>query len=87
MVEKSEFRIHGAQAVGMLTSQMKGNDYACFVKWLFRFSRSAKVLTPAAPCWPTVYLSWALLDCVISRFSLSVFQVQASLLPETGNFL
>lgn len=44
MVEKSEFRMHGAQAVGMLTSQMKSNDYACFVKWLSRFSRSAKVM-------------------------------------------
>lgn len=44
MVEKSEFRMHGAQAVGMLTSQMKSTDYACFVKWLSRFSRSAKVM-------------------------------------------
>ncbi|CAG05147.1 unnamed protein product, partial [Tetraodon nigroviridis] len=44
MVEKSEFRMHGAQAVGMLTSQMRSNDYAGFVKWLSRFSRSAKMV-------------------------------------------
>uniref|UniRef100_A0A3Q3JDK2 Condensin complex subunit 1 C-terminal domain-containing protein n=1 Tax=Monopterus albus TaxID=43700 RepID=A0A3Q3JDK2_MONAL len=43
MVEKSEFRIHGAQAVGMLTSQMTTTDYACFIKWLFNFSRHSKV--------------------------------------------
>ncbi|KAF3842385.1 hypothetical protein F7725_024336 [Dissostichus mawsoni] len=43
MVEKSEIRSHGAQAVGMLTSQMTSADYACFIKWLFYFSRKAKV--------------------------------------------
>lgn len=43
MVEKSEFRSHGAQAVGVLTSQMQSKDYACFVKWLSNFSRSSKV--------------------------------------------
>ncbi|XP_040906250.1 condensin-2 complex subunit D3 isoform X2 [Toxotes jaculatrix] len=44
MVEKSEFRSHGAQAVGMLTSQMTGKDYACFIKWLFNFSRHSKMV-------------------------------------------
>lgn len=44
MVEKSEFRMHGAQAVGMLASQMKSKDYAYFVKWLSNFSRSTKVM-------------------------------------------
>lgn len=43
MVEKSEFRSHGAQAVGMLTSQMTSTDYACFIKWLFAFSKHSKV--------------------------------------------
>ncbi|XP_054456753.1 condensin-2 complex subunit D3-like [Anoplopoma fimbria] len=43
IVEKSEFRSHGAQAVGMLTSQMESTDYASFIKWLFNFSRSSKV--------------------------------------------
>ncbi|XP_035801097.2 condensin-2 complex subunit D3 isoform X2 [Amphiprion ocellaris] len=42
MVEKNEFRSHGAQAVGMLTSQMANTDYACFIKWLFIFSRNSK---------------------------------------------
>ncbi|XP_056250604.1 condensin-2 complex subunit D3 [Seriola aureovittata] len=45
MVEKSEFRSHGAQAVGMLTSQMTSTDYACFIKWLFNFSRHSKMVS------------------------------------------
>ncbi|XP_070772267.1 condensin-2 complex subunit D3 [Enoplosus armatus] len=44
MVEKSEFRSHGAQAVGMLTSQMASSDYAYFIKWLFNFSRHTKMV-------------------------------------------
>ncbi|XP_028278465.1 condensin-2 complex subunit D3 [Parambassis ranga] len=44
MVEKSEFRSHGAQAVGMLTSQMTSTDYACFIKWLFAFSKHSKMV-------------------------------------------
>ncbi|XP_072247708.1 condensin-2 complex subunit D3 isoform X2 [Leuresthes tenuis] len=44
MVEKSEFRSHGAQAVGMLVSHMESTDYACFVKWLFNFSRHSKMV-------------------------------------------
>eukprot|EP00066_Takifugu_rubripes_P012190 XP_011601456.1 PREDICTED: condensin-2 complex subunit D3 [Takifugu rubripes] len=44
MVEKSDFRMHGAQAVGMLTSWMKSKDYACFVKWLANFSKSSKMV-------------------------------------------
>ncbi|CAJ1066500.1 condensin-2 complex subunit D3 isoform X1 [Xyrichtys novacula] len=43
MVEKSEYRSHGAQAVGMLTSQMENKDYADFIKWLFNFSRCSKM--------------------------------------------
>ncbi|XP_008288507.1 condensin-2 complex subunit D3 [Stegastes partitus] len=44
MVEKNEFRGHGAQAVGMLTSQMANSDYARFIKWLFTFSRQSKMV-------------------------------------------
>uniref|UniRef100_A0A3Q4HSH9 Non-SMC condensin II complex, subunit D3 n=1 Tax=Neolamprologus brichardi TaxID=32507 RepID=A0A3Q4HSH9_NEOBR len=44
MVEKNEYRSHGAQAVGMLTSQMAGEDYARFIKWLCNFSRSSKMV-------------------------------------------
>uniref|UniRef100_A0A8C4HSL5 Condensin complex subunit 1 C-terminal domain-containing protein n=1 Tax=Dicentrarchus labrax TaxID=13489 RepID=A0A8C4HSL5_DICLA len=44
MVEKSEYRSHGAQAVGMLTSQMASTDYARFIKWLFNFSRNSKMV-------------------------------------------
>ncbi|XP_029031397.1 condensin-2 complex subunit D3 isoform X2 [Betta splendens] len=44
MVEKCEFRSHGAQAVGMLTSPMTSSDYACFIKWLFNFSRHTKMV-------------------------------------------
>ncbi|KAL7383049.1 hypothetical protein ABVT39_003969 [Epinephelus coioides] len=44
MVEKSEFRSHGAQAVGILTSQMESTDYACFIKWLLNFSRHTKMV-------------------------------------------
>uniref|UniRef100_A0A8C4HUN4 Condensin complex subunit 1 C-terminal domain-containing protein n=1 Tax=Dicentrarchus labrax TaxID=13489 RepID=A0A8C4HUN4_DICLA len=41
---KSEYRSHGAQAVGMLTSQMASTDYARFIKWLFNFSRNSKMV-------------------------------------------
>uniref|UniRef100_A0A3P9HQG6 Non-SMC condensin II complex subunit D3 n=1 Tax=Oryzias latipes TaxID=8090 RepID=A0A3P9HQG6_ORYLA len=44
MVEKSEYRSHGAQAVGMLTSQMENSDYSRFIKWLFNFSRQPKMV-------------------------------------------
>ncbi|XP_034537815.1 condensin-2 complex subunit D3 isoform X2 [Notolabrus celidotus] len=44
MVEKSDYRNHGAQAVSMLTSQMASTDYACFIKWLFNFSRHSKMV-------------------------------------------
>ncbi|XP_069370449.1 condensin-2 complex subunit D3 isoform X2 [Paralichthys olivaceus] len=44
MVEKSEFRSHGAQAVGMLTSEMISTDYARFIKWLFNLSRHSKMV-------------------------------------------
>lgn len=43
MVEKSEYRTHGAQAVGMLTSQMASADFANFIKWLYDYSRHSKV--------------------------------------------
>uniref|UniRef100_A0A4W6DN72 Non-SMC condensin II complex, subunit D3 n=1 Tax=Lates calcarifer TaxID=8187 RepID=A0A4W6DN72_LATCA len=35
---------HGAQAVGMLISQITSTDYACFVKWLFKLSRHSKMV-------------------------------------------
>lgn len=44
MVERNEYRNHGAQAVGMLTAQMENKDYASFIKWLAKLSRSAKVM-------------------------------------------
>uniref|UniRef100_A0A665TJ21 Non-SMC condensin II complex, subunit D3 n=1 Tax=Echeneis naucrates TaxID=173247 RepID=A0A665TJ21_ECHNA len=44
MVEKSEYRSHGARAVGMLTSQMTSTDYARFLKWLYSFSRHSKMV-------------------------------------------
>ncbi|XP_008336213.1 condensin-2 complex subunit D3-like, partial [Cynoglossus semilaevis] len=42
MVEKSEFRSHGAQAVSMLTSEMTNTDYSRFIRWLLNFSRHPK---------------------------------------------
>ncbi|XP_030012337.1 condensin-2 complex subunit D3 isoform X2 [Sphaeramia orbicularis] len=44
MVEKSEFRSHGAQAVGLLTAQMGSTDYAGFIKWLYNYSRHSKMV-------------------------------------------
>ncbi|XP_077350803.1 condensin-2 complex subunit D3 isoform X2 [Festucalex cinctus] len=44
MVEKCEFRNHGAQAVGMLISEMSTTDYALFIKWLYNFSRQSKMV-------------------------------------------
>uniref|UniRef100_A0A3Q2YUT4 Non-SMC condensin II complex, subunit D3 n=1 Tax=Hippocampus comes TaxID=109280 RepID=A0A3Q2YUT4_HIPCM len=45
IVEKFEFRNHGAQAVGMLTSEMPSTDYAHFIKWLSSFSRHSKMVS------------------------------------------
>uniref|UniRef100_UPI003AAC27D5 condensin-2 complex subunit D3 n=1 Tax=Centroberyx gerrardi TaxID=166262 RepID=UPI003AAC27D5 len=44
MVEKSEYRSHGAQAVGTLTAQMACGDYTSFIKWLFNYSRHSKMV-------------------------------------------
>ncbi|XP_077437958.1 condensin-2 complex subunit D3 [Vanacampus margaritifer] len=44
MVEKCEFRNHGAQAVGLLISEMSTTEYARFIKWLYNFSRQSKMV-------------------------------------------
>ncbi|XP_072293135.1 condensin-2 complex subunit D3 [Eucyclogobius newberryi] len=43
MVEKSEFRTHGAQAVGRLADLMSSSGYAGFVRWLSNFSQHSKM--------------------------------------------
>ena len=43
MVEKMEYRSHGAQAVSQLLDRMPCSDYASFIKWLFAFSTHSKV--------------------------------------------
>ncbi|XP_061692445.1 condensin-2 complex subunit D3 isoform X2 [Syngnathoides biaculeatus] len=45
IVEKCEFRYHGAQAVGILTSEMSNTDYAHFIRWLHNFSRHSKMVS------------------------------------------
>ncbi|KAM4603913.1 condensin-2 complex subunit D3 [Polymixia lowei] len=44
MVEKSEYRSQGSQAVGMLLSRMPCADYAAFIRWLFDYSRHSKMV-------------------------------------------
>ncbi|XP_067297852.1 condensin-2 complex subunit D3 isoform X2 [Pseudorasbora parva] len=43
MVEKSEYRTSGAQAVGKLMAKMPCQDYAAIVRWLYKFSQNNKV--------------------------------------------
>ncbi|XP_055083053.1 condensin-2 complex subunit D3 [Periophthalmus magnuspinnatus] len=43
MVEKSEFRCHGAQAVGRLSALCSSAGYAWFVRWLSNFSQHSKM--------------------------------------------
>ncbi|KAK7901548.1 hypothetical protein WMY93_018317 [Mugilogobius chulae] len=43
MVEKNEFRSHGAQAVAMLAALTSSSGYALFVKWLSNFSQHSKM--------------------------------------------
>uniref|UniRef100_A0A8C2CT10 Condensin-2 complex subunit D3 n=1 Tax=Cyprinus carpio TaxID=7962 RepID=A0A8C2CT10_CYPCA len=43
MVEKSEYRVSGAQAVGKLMAKMPCQDYAAIIKWLYSYSRNNKV--------------------------------------------
>jgi len=51
MVEKSEYRASGAQAVGKLMAKMPCQDYAAIVKWLYNYSQNNKVnsVTITAP--------------------------------------
>ncbi|CAL8334207.1 unnamed protein product [Lota lota] len=44
MVEKSEFRCHGSQAVGVLVALLPSEDYASFVRWLSGYSRHSKMV-------------------------------------------
>ncbi|KAG7256052.1 hypothetical protein CRUP_007975, partial [Coryphaenoides rupestris] len=44
MVEKSEFRCHGSQAVGVLVSLLPDDDYASYVRWLSGYSRHSKMV-------------------------------------------
>uniref|UniRef100_A0A673XFC8 Condensin-2 complex subunit D3 n=1 Tax=Salmo trutta TaxID=8032 RepID=A0A673XFC8_SALTR len=39
MVDKTDYRTHGAQAVAKLLAKMPCGDYASFIKWLFDYSR------------------------------------------------
>ncbi|TSN95725.1 Condensin-2 complex subunit D3 [Bagarius yarrelli] len=43
IVEKSEYRASGAQAVGRLVTKMPCQNYADFVKWLFNYSLNTRV--------------------------------------------
>lgn len=43
MVEKSEYRASGAQAIGKLVTKMPCPDYATFVKWLYNYSLNTRV--------------------------------------------
>lgn len=43
MVEKSEYRASGSQAVGKLMVKMPCQDYAATIKWLYNYSRNNKV--------------------------------------------
>ncbi|XP_010892297.2 condensin-2 complex subunit D3 isoform X3 [Esox lucius] len=43
MVDKTDYRMHGAQAVARLLTKMPCAGYASFIKWLFDYSRHAKV--------------------------------------------
>uniref|UniRef100_A0A8C8GSX4 Condensin-2 complex subunit D3 n=1 Tax=Oncorhynchus tshawytscha TaxID=74940 RepID=A0A8C8GSX4_ONCTS len=43
MVDKTDYRTRGAQAVAKLLAKMPCGDYASFIKWLFDYSRQSKV--------------------------------------------
>ncbi|KAM6969947.1 condensin-2 complex subunit D3 [Aplochiton taeniatus] len=43
MVDKADYRSHGAQAMSKLLSKMPSAEYASFIKWLFDYSRQSKV--------------------------------------------
>uniref|UniRef100_A0A4W5NDW4 Non-SMC condensin II complex, subunit D3 n=1 Tax=Hucho hucho TaxID=62062 RepID=A0A4W5NDW4_9TELE len=43
MVDKTDYRTHGAQAVAKLLAKMPCGHYASFIKWLFDYSRQSKV--------------------------------------------
>uniref|UniRef100_A0A8C7JL56 Condensin-2 complex subunit D3 n=1 Tax=Oncorhynchus kisutch TaxID=8019 RepID=A0A8C7JL56_ONCKI len=43
MVDKTDYRTCGAQAVAKLLAKMPCGDYASFIKWLFDYSRQSKV--------------------------------------------
>ncbi|TRY56494.1 hypothetical protein DNTS_008784 [Danionella cerebrum] len=43
MVDKSEYRASGAQAIGTLMAKVSCHDYAVIVKWLYNYSLNSKV--------------------------------------------
>ncbi|KAJ7996928.1 hypothetical protein DPEC_G00223600 [Dallia pectoralis] len=76
MVEKNEYRMHGAQGVAMLLTKMPSADYALFIKWLFDYSRHAKV----------AYRMFAL-DMAMVQLAQPEREAGAGLDPELVSFL
>ncbi|KAM6158642.1 LOW QUALITY PROTEIN: condensin-2 complex subunit D3 [Rhynchocyon petersi] len=43
VVDKSEYRTYAAQSLVQLLSKLPSTDYATFISWLYRYSRSSKI--------------------------------------------
>ncbi|XP_062309171.1 condensin-2 complex subunit D3 isoform X2 [Osmerus eperlanus] len=76
MVEKTDYRSHGAQAVSQLLDKMPGSDYASFIKWLFGYSTHSKV----------AYRLFAL-DVSVALLACPERQAEDSLGPEQAGLL
>ncbi|XP_067085032.1 condensin-2 complex subunit D3 [Osmerus mordax] len=76
MVEKTDCRSHGAQAVSQLLDKMPGSDYASFIKWLFAYSTNSKV----------AYRLFAL-DVSVALLACPERQAEGSMGPEQAGLL
>lgn len=76
MVEKTDYRTHGAQAVSKLLTKMPCSEYASFIKWLLNYSTHSKV----------AYRMFAL-DIAIALLEQPEREAEDSLSPELAIFL
>ncbi|KAG9351510.1 hypothetical protein JZ751_022761 [Albula glossodonta] len=76
MVDKAEYRTHGAQAVAKLLAKMPCSEYASFIQWLYSYSTHSKV----------VYRMFAL-DIAMALVEQPEREVEASLSAELASFL
>ncbi|XP_032328344.1 condensin-2 complex subunit D3 isoform X2 [Camelus ferus] len=76
VIDKSEYRTHAAQSLVQLLSKLPCGEYAAFIAWLYRYSRSSKI--------PHRVFT---LDVALALLELPEREVDSTLRPEQHRFL